>query len=79
MWQQESRPGSVTQAEGRAYCDMLTLGGYSDWRLATLAEERRLIRGGPATVTDGACALSTVALPARPGATTTSVSATAAL
>jgi hypothetical protein len=38
MWQQDIAPGTYTWQQALAYCDNLTLGGYSDWRLPTWKE-----------------------------------------
>lgn len=37
MWQQVTS-GTYTWADARTYCDALSLGGYDDWRLPTVAE-----------------------------------------
>jgi hypothetical protein len=50
MWQQVDG-GEMTWAQARAYCDTLTLGGFSDWRLPIgheLFSIHDLSRGNPA-------------------------------
>jgi len=42
MWQQAT-PGIYTWDQANTYCDDLTLGGYSDWRLPTIKELSTLI------------------------------------
>lgn len=67
MWQAEAPsvpmgctagdpPGSsCTFVEADSYCKTLFLAAFDDWRVPTIAELRGLIRGCPATVTDGVC------------------------
>ncbi len=52
MWQKATAPGMYTWDEALAYCEGLSLGGFSDWRLPTLAElcalvERSIPPPGP--------------------------------
>ncbi len=42
----------------KTYCDNLTEGGYSDWRLPTIDEVRTLIQNCEGTVSGGSCAVS---------------------
>jgi hypothetical protein len=38
VWQQVIAPGQYTQADALSYCNSLTLGGFSNWRLPTVIE-----------------------------------------
>ncbi|MFC1856590.1 DUF1566 domain-containing protein [Thermodesulfobacteriota bacterium] len=38
MWQQATAPGTYTWEQALAYCENLTFGGYTDWRLPTTKE-----------------------------------------
>ena len=38
MWERATAPGTYNWKEALAYCDNLTLAGYSDWRLPTVKE-----------------------------------------
>ena len=37
-WQSDTAPGVYLWDDAKTYCDNLTLGGYSDWRLPTIKE-----------------------------------------
>ena len=38
MWQQATAPGTYTWEEALSYCEGLSLGGFSDWRLPAIKE-----------------------------------------
>ncbi len=42
-WQQATAPGDYTWNEAISYCEDLTLGGHSDWRLPTIKELSTLV------------------------------------
>lgn len=52
MWQNGSDP-SDTWAEAVDYCENLVWEDYDDWRMPTVDELRTLLRGCPATESDG--------------------------
>ena len=43
MWQQATAPGTYTWYQAVDYCNGLSLGGYSDWRLPTVQELSTLV------------------------------------
>lgn len=43
MWQQTTAPGTYTWAEALSYCESLSLGGHSDWRLPNRNELQILV------------------------------------
>ena len=55
MWQKATAPGTYTWAQAISYCENLTLGGHSDWRLPTIEELDSIVDYGrvdPAIDTD---------------------------
>jgi len=54
MWQQKT-PGPMNWEGGLSYCEALTLGGYTDWRLPNINELQSIVdysKNNPATDTD---------------------------
>lgn len=48
---------TMTWSNAVSYCDNLTEGGYSDWRLPNINELRTLIKNCPGSQTGGSCAV----------------------
>ena len=48
MWQDDADAANITKTweDAKAYCDALTLGGYSDWRLPTIEELEGIVDYG---------------------------------
>jgi hypothetical protein len=43
MWQQDTAPNAYTWQQALSYCETLTLGGYSDWRLPNRNELQSIV------------------------------------
>jgi len=43
MWQQDTAPNAYTWQQAISYCETLTLGGYSDWRLPNRNELQSIV------------------------------------
>lgn len=57
-WSSLKTYSSLTWDEAVSYCNNLSEGGYSNWRLANIDELRTLIQNCPGTVTGGNCKVS---------------------
>ena len=55
MWQKQQNPNIWNWDGANQYCENLSLGGFSDWRLPSIGELRSLIQTCPKTRTGGAC------------------------
>ncbi|MCC6157954.1 MAG: DUF1566 domain-containing protein [Deltaproteobacteria bacterium] len=60
MWQTGYSCDNRTGDEVTDYCANLTVGGFSDWRVATISELRTLIRGCFLTGPGGECGITDV-------------------
>ncbi|MCC6159425.1 MAG: DUF1566 domain-containing protein [Deltaproteobacteria bacterium] len=56
LWQTGRSCDRRRYGAAEEYCDVLTLGNFSDWRLPTISELRSLVRGCAATMAGGDCA-----------------------
>jgi hypothetical protein len=65
-WQRARGCKMLGYADASKYCEDLTIGGYSDWRLPTISELKTLIVGCPKTTS--ACKVSDSCLLGREGA-----------
>jgi len=57
-WQNPPFDGQKDWDGGVAYCSTLNVGGQTGWTLPTISQLRSLIRGCPATQTDGGCGVT---------------------
>lgn len=57
IWSDRSSNG-MNWSSAKQYCEDLTEGGYSDWRLPNIDELRTLIQNHPGTQTGGTCPIS---------------------
>jgi hypothetical protein len=55
MWQLNKSGTNSNWATAKAYCDNLSLAGYTDWRMPTISEIRTTIKECPSTMTGGSC------------------------
>ena len=58
LWSSKSAEYEILWENAGSYCENLTEGGFTDWRLPTIDELRTLIENCPGTQTGGACAVS---------------------
>jgi hypothetical protein len=57
-WQDPPSDAKMTHEEAVSYCNGLSRGGATDWRLPTISELRSLVRDCGDTVPDGICGAS---------------------
>ncbi len=57
IWENNPQVLAMSFDEAEEYCEQLTLGEYSDWRVPDIEELRSLLVGCDATVTGGTCGL----------------------
>jgi len=55
MWQKEPAPNEMDWEDAITYCNALSLGNATDWRLPSISELRSLVRGCPGTQSAGTC------------------------
>ena len=58
IWSNISSFTYANQSNARTFCDELSEGGYTDWRLPTIDELRTLIQNCTATQTGGTCGVT---------------------
>ncbi|MBT5740204.1 DUF1566 domain-containing protein [Candidatus Woesearchaeota archaeon] len=58
VWQKGISPEEMSRRDGIIYCEDLSLGGSSNWRLPTIGELRTLVIGCPDTALGGSCNVS---------------------
>ena len=54
-WEDPPESNPCDFGAATAYCEGLTLGGYTDWHVPSISELRALLRGCPATAPTGPC------------------------
>lgn len=59
MWQVVASARTYSWSGAKSFCQTLSLGGYSNWRLPTIEELRLLIYKCPPTITGGTCPVVT--------------------
>lgn len=62
VWEEPPKDQKLVWDEAKAYCDDLSLDGMDDWRLPSVDEFRKFIKGCPKTEFGGACPRSTTCL-----------------
>ena len=58
MWQKTPASHAMNWSSAKRDCENLSLGGYSDWRLASISDLRSVIHGCEKTSSSGVCQLS---------------------
>jgi hypothetical protein len=58
LWQAAPTGGRMDWNATQGHCESLDLAGHTDWRVPSISELRSLVRGCPASMTDGACAVT---------------------
>ena len=66
MWQKQASPDQLNLEDAKNYCEKLSLGGHSDWKLPSITALRSIIRGCAKTQTGGTCGVTDDCLTSNP-------------